>query len=220
MFTGLIEEVGIVRSITSLGGGKRLRVAANKITEELKIDDSVAISGVCLTVVASTTNSFDLEIVEETFRKSKLNELNTGSEVNLERAMRLSDRLGGHIVQGHVDTVGSVDKIIEERTGILLWINFDSKYQKYIIPVGSICVDGVSLTVAEISGKKFKVSIIPHTWKVTTLRNLKPGSRVNLEFDLIGKYVEKMLASRIDQSADLPKKKSSILDKYLDQPDW
>lgn len=212
MFTGLIEEIGTIKSINDLGGGKRIAVNAKHIMDDLNIDDSVAIQGVCLTVVSYDEKSFELEAVEETFRKTTMGHLKSRDEVNLERAMKLGGRLGGHLVQGHVDTIGKVKQIIPERTGILVWISFKEEYSKYIVPVGSICVDGVSLTVAEVTGNSFKISVIPHTWSVTTLKDLKIGSSVNLEFDIIGKYVEKMLGGKHQAS--------SGLEKYIDQPDW
>lgn len=217
MFTGLIEEVGKVTSIVSIGGGKRITIAANKIMNDVKIDDSVAINGTCQTVVKVTGNEFQVEAIEETLKKTTLNSFNVGEKVNLERAAQLGSRLGGHLVQGHVDCTGTVLSITEKETEVQIWIEFPIEFQKYIIPVGSIAVNGVSLTVAQVRNNSFMLTIIPHTWKVTILYMLKPGSKVNLEFDLIGKYIENML--KYGKSEDNIQKKSG-LEHYLDQPDW
>ena len=192
MFTGLIEEIGTVKAIRPIGRGKRITVTADKIMDDLKVDDSVALNGVCQTVVGLTGNTFDVEAVEETLRKTTLGKLINGQKINLERAAKLGDRMGGHLVQGHVDCTGHVLSIIPESTGKLLWISFPTQLRKYIVPVGSICIDGVSLTVAKVDADKFMVAVIPHTWELTMFKDLKTGSEVNLEFDIIGKYVENM----------------------------
>jgi riboflavin synthase len=218
MFTGLIEEVGTIKSISTLGGGKRIAVNAKVIMDDLKIDDSVAINGACQTAVKVSNGYFEVDAVEETLRKSTLGSLKAGDKVNLERAAKLETRMGGHIVQGHVDCKGKVDKIIKENTGIQLWIKFPDDFQKYIVPVGSICINGVSLTAARVEGSRFMCAIIPHTWKVTTLATLKLGSEVNLEFDIIGKYVEKMVNPHLGGS---PRpKESGFFEKYRDQPEY
>jgi riboflavin synthase len=219
MFTGLIEEVGRIKSITPMGGGKRISVAANTIMDDLKIDDSVSINGACQTAVKVGKDYFEVEAVEETLRKSTLGTLKAGDRVNLERAAKLETRMGGHIVQGHVDCKGKVEKIIKEKTGIQLWIVFPEKYMRYIVPVGSICINGVSLTAARVEGNKFMSAIIPHTWKVTTLSELNSSSEVNLEFDIIGKYVEKMVDPHMQKDSGNPTK-SSYLDKFIDQPEY
>ena len=216
MFTGLIEEIGIIQTIRPLGGGKRISVKAAKIMDDLKIDDSVSINGVCQTVVSRTVNSFDVEAVEETIRKTTFGNLKPAEMVNLERALRMGDRLGGHIVQGHVDCTGNVVTISKERTGILLWISYPSEFSRYIVNTGSICINGISLTVAKAETGKFMCAIIPHTWEVTILKNLKQGSIVNLEFDVIGKYIENMLKSGITNNHS--SNKSSIYDQFIYQP--
>lgn len=216
MFTGLIEETGKILSLKSIGGGKRITVAAKKIMDDLKIDDSVAINGACQTVVAFSENSFTVEAVEETLRKTTLKLFRPGAAVNLERAAKLGDRLGGHIVQGHVDTTGNVKTIQNERTAVNLWIEYPTEYSKYIIPVGSIAINGVSLTVAKLQNSSFMVSVIPHTWKVTTLSQLSMGMPVNLEFDLIGKYVENMVNPHLRKNSDT----ESSLRYLIDQPDF
>lgn len=198
MFTGLIEEIGIVKAIRQIGGGKRFTIYASKIFDDLKIDDSVALNGVCQTVVKITGDSFEVEAVEETLRKTTLNKIRTGSKLNIERAVRLSDRMGGHLVQGHVDCIGYILGIIPESAGKLVWVSFPDSFRKYIVPVGSICINGVSITVAKVEQNKFMVSIIPHTWDITLMKELKNGDEVNLEFDIIGKYVENMMTPHLD----------------------
>lgn len=213
MFTGLIEEVGTVKAIKPIGKGKRFKIEADRIFDDLKIDDSVSINGACQTVVSIENKTFSVEAIEETLRKSTLGSFTLGKKVNLERAMALGDRLGGHLVQGHVDCRGTVETIIPESAGIQLWIKFPEEFKEYIIPVGSICINGVSLTAARVEGSRFMVSIIPHTWKVTTLSSLSSRIEVNLEFDLIGKYIKKMTCPET-------KLKRSGLDKYIDQPEY
>lgn len=211
MFTGLIEEVGKIKAITKLNGGLKITVEADVVMNDVKIDDSVAIEGVCQTVVAVNSKTFDVIAVDETMRKTNFANLKTNAKVNLERALTLSTRLGGHIVQGHVDCTGRVESIVKEGTNYLVKITFPNEYQKYIIPVGSICINGVSLTAARVEGNSFTVAIIPHTWDVTTIGDLKTGTIVNLEFDLLGKYIEKQL-----QFGNL--KKESIWEQFADQP--
>jgi riboflavin synthase len=215
MFTGLIEEMGKVISSTRIGGGLRIRIEAKKIMDDLKIDDSVALNGVCQTVVNRTDNTFDVEAVEETLRKTTLGNLKQGEFLNLERAAALGDRMGGHLVQGHVDCVGNILSISPEATGKLVWISYPQKFSRYVVSQGSICIHGISLTVAKTEAGKFMVAVIPHTWNVTLMREMKPGSEVNLEFDIIGKYVENMMQPHTGTSS-----KNSILDKYKDQPEW
>lgn len=193
MFTGLIEEIGEVKSIISIGGGKKITVLANKIMDDLKIDDSVSLNGCCQTVVSHEDKTFEVIAIEETLRKTTLGNFRPGQKINLERALLPTSRMGGHIVQGHVDAVGTVIKIIPESTGILVTISFPQEFAKYIVPVGSICLEGVSLTAARVEGNYFTVAIIPHTWEVTNLGKLQAGDKVNLEFDVIGKYIEKMM---------------------------
>lgn len=213
MFTGLIEEIGVIKSIANLGGGRKISVSASKIIDDLKIDDSVAINGACQTVVKVSSNSFEVIAIEETIRKTTLGKLKNGDEVNLERAIKVSDRLGGHIVQGHVDTIGRIISIKKENTGILYWIDFPHEFSKYLVNTGSICINGISLTTAKVESKSFCVALIPHTVSVTTFKNLKQGSEVNLEFDILGKYIEKMLNNR--QTSH-----KSNLDIYIDQPEY
>ncbi len=216
MFTGLIEEIGIIKQIIPVGGGRQFTIEAKNILNDMKIDDSISINGACQTVVKLSSNSFDVVAVEETIRKSTLGDFRVGQKVHLERAMSLHSRFGGHIVQGHVDCVGYVVSIIPELAGTLVWFSFPDEFRKYLVPVGSIAVDGVSLTVAKIEGSKFMVSVIPHTWQKTLLKNFRSGTKVNLEFDIIGKYVENLLKFKSYNNNDIDK---SILDKFLNNYD-
>jgi riboflavin synthase len=185
-----VEETGSVVRITDANEGrKRLIVRAAVIMDDLAIDHSVSVNGVCLTVTERTDDTFSVDVIAETLRKTTIGDLTEGARVNLERAVRVSDRLGGHIVQGHVDAVGTVDVV----DGNDIWIRFDPSYRRWLIPVGSICVNGVSLTVADLEADRFKVSVIPHTWNVTTIGDLRAGSPVNLEFDVLAKYAENII---------------------------
>ena len=212
MFTALIEEIGIVKSVSSFGKGKRFTVSASSVIEDLKIDDSISINGACQTVVSLDSSSFTVEAIEETLRKTTLGNLKSGDKVNLERAMKLNDRLGGHLVQGHVDTVGKITEIVKESAGIQLWINYESHFKKYLVQTGSVCLNGVSLTIARIEPSRFMVAIIPHTWKSTNLCLLHTGSDVNIEFDILGKYIENLMS--------LSSNDKTNLSAYIDQPDF
>ncbi len=196
MFTGLIEEIGEIKRIQPFGNALRLTVSAKKVLSDLKIDDSVSINGVCQTAVEVGHDNFTVEAVEETLKKSTFSKFKIGQKVNLERAMLPTQRLGGHLVQGHVDCVGKVKKITDNQSSYLVEISYPSQIGKYLVENGSICIEGVSLTIARLSSETFTLSVIPHTWKVTTFTNLKIGSEVNLEVDLLGKYVEKILSAR------------------------
>lgn len=190
MFTGLVEEKGHVLRVEQGVNGRRLVIGCSLILSDVQVDHSIAVNGVCLTVVEHTESSFNVDVIEETLRKTTIGQLEVGSPVNLERAMQLGARLGGHIVLGHVDTTGIVDEISAVNLDWNVWITFPAEYRRYLIPVGSICLNGVSLTVAELEPTRFKVSIIPHTLAVTTIGSLAVGDRVNLEFDVLAKYAE------------------------------
>lgn len=203
MFTGIIEELGVVTRVTRKGGGVLLTVRAPNSASELSVDDSISISGVCQTVIDKSATEFTVEAVEETLRKTTLGTLDQGEQVNLELAMRLNDRLGGHLVLGHVDGVGTVVSVEEQASSWLFQIELPKEFLHYVIAVGSIAIDGVSLTIARIEGSRATVSIIPHTFEHTTFRFLKAGMKVNIEFDLVGKYIERMLA-RSDTGSNEP----------------
>lgn len=194
MFTGLIEDVGKVQKLERRGSSARLAIATALPGAEFAIGDSVAVNGACLTVttVAGTLLSFDVS--PETLDRSGLGRLASGDQVNLERAMRLSDRLGGHIVTGHIDCVATVAERREDSGNILFSFGIPSEYLRYIIEKGSVAIDGISLTVNSVTSDGFSVNIIPHTAQMTTLRFKKPGDKVNIETDIIGKYVERLLA--------------------------
>jgi riboflavin synthase len=194
MFTGIVEEVGRVVSVRDHGTNRDLVVRA-AMAPELKVDQSVSHNGVCLTVVAVEGDSYRVTAVQETLERSQLGLLGPGDPVNLERSLRLGDRLDGHMVQGHVDTVTECLEIRDEDGS--WWFTFRLPEQgQLIVPKGSICINGVSLTVARLEADRFSVAIIPYTYAHTDLHSLKVGGRVNIEFDVLGKYVERMLAMR------------------------
>lgn len=192
MFTGLIEEIGNIALVENIPGGKRIKIYASKILDDVKIDDSISVNGVCLTVTGLGKDHFFADAVGATLTKTTLNRLNKGSEVNLERALRLSDRLGGHLVQGHVNGTGKITGITKQGDNYFVDIELPAGLERYVISEGSIAVDGISLTVAGINGNKISLSIIPHTWKNTNLKTKQSGYEVNIEVDLIAKYVEKL----------------------------
>ncbi len=212
MFTGLIEEIGTVKSVQSIGSGRKITVQAEKVLDDLKIDDSIALNGACQTVIARTDKTFEVVAVEETLRKTTLGKFNSGKRINLERAAKVGDRIGGHLVQGHIDCTGNILSIQPETAGKLIWVGFPKEFRKYIVKIGSICINGVSLTVANLEGAKFMTAIIPHTWDMTTFNELRIGDEVNLEFDIIGKYIENMVEP-------FQTNKKSILEDLIDQPD-
>ena len=192
MFTGIVEEIGIIKGINKGAESASITIGAKNILEDVKLGDSIATNGVCLTVTHFTKDSFTVDVMPETMRKSSLSNISIGSKVNLERALKLSDRLGGHIVSGHIDGTGVIKEFKKEDNAVWISIEAHEEILKYIINKGSIAIDGVSLTVAYVDKKIFKVSIIPHTGEETTLLNKKIGDKVNLECDLIGKYVERL----------------------------
>jgi len=192
MFTGLIEEIGEIVSVDRIGNGRRFSIRAKVVLDDVGIDASIAVNGCCLTVVDLRNDVFTVEAVEETLKKTTIGALQSGDRVNLERAMRLSDRLGGHLVLGHVDGVGRVTQIEPRSTSWMLTIQIPDMLSRYVIPVGSIALDGISLTAAETNADKVSVSIIPHTWEKTTLSQKQIGDTVNVEVDMIGKYVAKL----------------------------
>lgn len=192
MFTGIIEERGIIKSIRAGGKSSRMVISAAKILEELKIGDSINTDGVCLTVTEFSSSSFTVDVMPETMLRSTFGKLKPGSTVNLERALRLSDRLGGHIVSGHIDGTGRLEKIRKDENAIWLSIVAEEPILRYIVEKGSVAIDGISLTIAKIDLHTFEVSVIPHTQAETTILIKKTGDAVNIECDIIGKYVEKL----------------------------
>ena len=192
MFTGIIKEVGEIVDVSPFGGGKKLTVRAS-FSGELVPDESVAINGACQTVVAKDESTFQVIAIEETLRKTNFGSLQAGMPVNLERAMQANARLDGHFVQGHVDATGTVVSVELEETNWLIQVEFPESFSPYLIPVGSITLDGISLTVARLEGTALTVAIIPHTWEHTNISTWRPGTSVNMEFDMIGKYVVRWL---------------------------
>jgi riboflavin synthase len=191
MFTGIIEHAGHVAAVTPLAGGRRLRIAC-PFAGALRVDESVAVEGVCLTVVAQDDHAFEAVAVEETLAKTTLGGLAAGRRVNLERALVLGARLDGHLVQGHVDATGEIASVEALADSHLVHVRYPDAFARYLIPRGSVAVDGISLTVARLDEPEpgtFALAIIPHTWDKTTAADWAPGRPVNLEFDLVGKYV-------------------------------
>lgn len=204
MFTGIIEEVGKVAAVRDLGGGRRLTLEGG-MAPALRPDQSVAVNGVCQTVVAVNGTTFDVVAIEETLRKTTFGTLTPGMPVNLERALQPTGRLDGHFVQGHVDATGTVTAVEKEQTNWLFRVRFDPQFAPYLIPVGSITLDGISLTVARLDETELTVAIIPHTYEHTIVSTWKPGRRVNMEFDMIGKYVVGWLARQGNLAANVSK---------------
>lgn len=193
MFTGIVEELGTVKSMSRGSKSIKLTMLGSVVLEDVKLGDSIAVNGVCLTVTEFTGQQFTVDVMAETMEKTNLGELKPGYQVNLERALRLSDRLGGHIVSGHIDGVGTITKQEKVDIAVLTEIKAPSEVLKYIVKKGSVTIDGISLTVIDYSKEAFTVSLIPHTAKLTTLGFKKKGDRVNLEGDVLGKYVERLL---------------------------
>ena len=195
MFTGIIEEVGSVVTVKTESQKRRLTISCAKLLPEIKVDDSVSVSGVCLTAVEVTGERFSADLAQETWLRTSFSRLKSGALVNLELPMRANGRFDGHVVQGHVDGTGSVISLEPTPDGndYLLTISVPSELTRYIVAKGSLAIEGISLTVAEVEGIQVRVAIIPHTSEVTNLRSLKAGDPANLEVDVMAKYVEKMI---------------------------
>lgn len=201
MFTGLVEELGTVRERVPSAAGARMVIGCDLVREGLAIGDSVAVNGACLTVVDLPDGAFAVDCVEETLRRTSVGDRQAGDRVNLERAMRVGDRLGGHIVQGHVDGTGTIRGFTPEGDGMLMSVAADPDLLRYVVEKGSITVDGVSLTVASREPDGFTIALIPHTMEVTTLSADAVGRRVNLEADVLAKYVEALVRPHVDSEA-------------------
>jgi riboflavin synthase len=193
VFTGIIEELGSVSAFERHPDGAKMTIAAKTVTEDSKDGDSIAVDGVCLTALNITAESFTADLSEETLRRSTLGNLTAGSKVNLERALTLSSRLGGHLVQGHVDGRGTFLAAIQEGDFYTVRIGFPEELARYLIHKGSVAVEGISLTIAELTQDHFDIAIIPKTWELTNFSTLNVGDAVNLEVDMIAKYVEKLV---------------------------
>lgn len=193
MFTGIIEEQGQIRSVSIGGSSGKIFVKAEKVLEGTKIGDSIAVNGVCLTAVLIQKDGFTADVMAETVRRSNLGNLRPGDKVNLERAMAAGGRFGGHIVSGHIDGTGTIVSIRKEENAVWVGIKTEPEIMGLVIEKGSICIDGISLTVAAVGADNFQVSVIPHTGEETTLLKKQPGDMVNLENDIIGKYVKRLM---------------------------
>ena len=193
MFTGIIEELGSVRSIEERGENARIVIAARVVTEGTNHGDSIAVNGVCLTALDIQPDSFAADVSRETLLRSTLGRLRAGAPVNLERAVTPATRLGGHIVQGHVDARGQFAGVEDHGESWTLRIKYPAEIARYLVFKGSVTVEGISLTIAALTDEYFEIAIIPKTWEVTNLSHLKPGDDVNIEVDVIGKYVERLL---------------------------
>jgi riboflavin synthase len=204
MFTGIVEELGVVESLQDQGDAVRLTVRGPRVVEDASLGDSIAVSGVCLTVAERNAESFTADVMRETLLKTSLGALVPGAQVNLERAVTAATRLGGHIVQGHVDGTGAVVSRTPSEHWELVEVSFPERLAPYLVEKGSVTVDGISLTVVAVDDAQgtFSVSLIPETLARTTLGNRPPGEAVNLEVDVIAKYVERMLGPRIERSTE------------------
>ena len=211
MFTGIVEEMGRVELIKRGQHSAILTIGAKKVLEDTKIGDSIAVNGICLTVTSLTSKSFTADVMHETLNRSSLGALQKGSHVNLERAMIANGRFGGHIVSGHIDGTGTIGSIQKDDNALWYTIQADAKLLRYIVEKGSVTIDGISLTVADVQSDRFAVSLIPHTAKVTVLGEKRTGDIVNLETDIIGKYVEKVMKPAVEET----KQKSGITMEFL-----
>lgn len=220
MFTGIIEETGKIESVANGNKSAIITIIADKVLKGTKIGDSIAVNGVCLTVTSISGNKFTADVMAETLRRSSLGTLKHGSKVNLERAMAADGRFGGHIVSGHIDGTGTICSLEREDNAVWVEIETPDKLLKYIVEKGSIAIDGISLTVAKLTDDSFSVSVIPHTGEETTLLAKKPGDIVNLENDIVGKYVERLMNFNTSQKSPFDNKtatstKSNITMDFL-----
>ena len=210
MFTGIVEEIGHIVSVQRHAFSQIITISASEILGGTNIGDSIAVNGVCLTVTSIGSKQFSADVMHETINKSSLGNLRAGMAVNLERAMPANGRFGGHIVSGHIDGVGRITKISKDDNAVWYTINAGKEIMQLIVPKGSITIDGISLTVTYVDNKAFKVCIIPHTGENTILLKKKVGESVNLECDILGKYVERLLSFKEEE-----KKKSNISEDFL-----
>lgn len=203
MFTGIIEAVGRIKKIEAVGGDMRLHVDAGSLDmSDVQLGDSIAVNGVCLTAIEFDNRHFAADVSNETIKLTSLKDLAAGSEVNLEKALLPTTRLGGHLVSGHVDGLGEVLSIKEESRSIQLIIRAPDELKRYIAMKGSICIDGTSLTVNKITDTDFEINIVPHTQQQTIIKHYRPGTKVNLEVDLIARYLERLLMNQDENSAN------------------
>jgi len=203
MFTGIVEEMGTVKSLRRNADGARLAIAASSVLPGTLLGDSINVNGVCLTVVEKDLAGFSADIAMETLKTSNIGELGSGEKVNLERALQLSARVGGHLVTGHVDAVGRIKERRQEGNSWRIFFEVSGMSLRYIVKKGSVAIDGISLTVADVDSTGFSVAVIPHTAKLTTLGSKTTGDSVNVETDIIGKYIEKLLSGRLESGMNL-----------------
>lgn len=215
MFTGIIEEVGVLKQIKHGEKSSILTVQAKKVLNDTNVGDSIATNGVCLTVVKLNNDSFEADVMAESLRRTNLGKLKSGDILNLERALTPNTRLGGHIVSGHVDGTGTIKSFVKEDNAVIVTINAGYNILRYIIEKGSIAIDGISLTVASVDNEKFTVSLIPHTGEQTILLKKKAGDTVNLECDLIGKYVERLISMPAKQDGE--SQNTGLSEKFLQE---
>lgn len=203
MFTGIIQAIGQIRAMQAIGGDLRLTIATCKLElSDVQLGDSIAVNGVCLTAVVLEDSSFSADVSRETLSLTSLGQLNLGASVNLEKALTLSTRLGGHLVSGHVDGLGEVISRYEDARSVRFRLKAPDQLAKYIAAKGSICVDGTSLTVNKVDGAFFELNIVPHTLQETIMSEYRAGSKVNLEVDVVARYLERLLLG--DQAAEMP----------------
>ena len=214
IFTGIIEELGVVKSIAINGASGCITIKAKEVLEGTQLGDSIAVNGTCLTVTSINSDGFSADVMAETVKRTSLSQVGKGDLVNLERAMILNGRFGGHIVSGHIDGTGTITKYTKEENAIWVTIKAPDEILDLIVEKGSICIDGISLTVATVSDQDFQVSIIPHTAKETTLIHKKVGSLVNLENDIVGKYIKKLMENNQEEQA---KKASGLTMEMLEE---
>ena len=200
MFTGIIEEIGKIERITPIAGGMKIKIHAEKIIVDVVVNDSVCIDGVCLTVTEKSKNSFLVDAVGATLEKTTFHNIKADASVNLERSVRLSDRLGGHLVQGHVNGIGNISEIKKLGENYLVKIIVPEELEKYLIKEGSIAINGISLTIADLNRNEISISIIPHTWQNTNLKDKEAHDKVNVEIDILAKYEEKLLTRNHNSS--------------------
>jgi riboflavin synthase len=201
MFTGIIEEVGTVSGVERREDAYVIMISAAKVLEDAQVGDSIAVNGTCLTVTTMGSGRFSADVMPETLKATALQQIQPGTKVNLERAMPANGRFGGHIVSGHVDGVGTVSNLRKVANAVYYDINTPRHLLRYMIPKGSIAVDGISLTIVDVTEKHFSISVIPHTLQHTNLQTVKPGHLVNLETDMLAKYVERLVAGADDKNA-------------------
>lgn len=210
MFTGIIEETGTLCEIKKGTVSAQVKIRCQKILEGTKIGDSIAVNGICLTVTALMKDGFTADVMAETMRRSSLSGISVPGAVNLERAMAADGRFGGHIVSGHIDGTGQISSIAQEENAVWYTVKAEERLLRYIVEKGSVALDGISLTVAKVTGQDFQVSVIPHTRQETALTEKKPGSMVNIECDVVGKYVEKFLLVKTPRNPE-----SRITENFL-----